>query len=144
MSEAARLYTPELLALTVTLARHPLADDLPLRGSARSRSCGSTLTLGLALDDAGRIAQVGIAARACAVGQAAAAIFAGAAKGQSATDIALALSSIEQWLSHGGDLPDWPGLAMLEPARAFPGRHGAILLAWQAAQQALSPGAAHG
>jgi len=35
-------------------------------------------------------------------------------------------------------LPDWPGLDAIEAARAFPGRHGAMLLPWQAALAALS------
>jgi hypothetical protein len=35
-------------------------------------------------------------------------------------------------------MPDWPGLAAIAPAREFPGRHGAIMLPWTAARDALS------
>ena len=35
----------------------------------------------------------------------------------------------EAWLAGSGDSPEgWPGLSVLEPARARKGRHGAILL----------------
>ena len=54
-----KLYTPEVLALAVSLAAYPLSPDLPLRGSARSRACGSTLELGLATDGDGCIARIG-------------------------------------------------------------------------------------
>ena len=138
MSEAARLYTPELLARTVTLAQYPLSDSLPLTGHARSQSCGSTLTIGLALESDGRIAAVGMRAQACAVGQASAAIFAQSAPGRTAADIAASLQAMRRWVREDGPMPNWPGLDLIEPARAFPGRHGAILLAWEAASEALS------
>jgi NifU-like protein involved in Fe-S cluster formation len=143
MSAAARLYTPELLALAVGLAQYPLTDDLPLTGEARSRSCGSSLRIGLALDADGRIARIGMRVAACAVGQASAAIFAAAAPGRTAADLAGALAGLEAWLTDDAAAPDWPGLAMIAPARAYPGRHGAMLLPWRAALDALSkPGGA--
>lgn len=138
------LYTPEVLGLATSLARWPLDGDLPLAGSARSRSCGSTLDLGLALDGEGRIARIGLRAQACAIGQAAAAIFAAAAEGRDARDIAAAGEAIAEWLAGDRALPEWPGLAMIEAAAAYPARHGAVLLAWQAASMALSTAAQSG
>ena len=44
------------------------------------------------------------------------------------------------WLAGGGTMPDWPGLDRLSAAREFPARHGAIMLPWNAALDALSPG----
>jgi NifU-like protein involved in Fe-S cluster formation len=135
---AARLYTPELLALAVDLARWPRLADAALHGDARSATCGSTLAIDLVLDEAGRIERLGMAVRACAVGQAATAIFARHTVGRSAREIAQSLAQLEAWLAHEGELPDWPGLAVLEPARAYPARHGAMLLPWKAAVAALS------
>ena len=135
---AARLYTPELLALAVDLARWPRLGDARLHGDARSPTCGSTLAMDLALDGAGRIERLGMAVRACAVGQASAAIFAREALGRGAEDIAQALGELESWLAGGGRLPNWPGLTAIEPARAYPARHGAMLLPWKAALAALS------
>jgi NifU-like protein involved in Fe-S cluster formation len=143
MASAAALYTPEVLALATSLAAFPMEGALPLRGEARSASCGSTLALGLALDEAGAIAQVGLAAHACAIGQAAAAIFANAAIGQTPQAIVEAEAAIAGWLSASARgevaaLPAWPGLNVIAAAAAFPARHGAILLAWRAALAALA------
>lgn len=135
---AERLYTPELLALAVSLADYPADADLPLKGEARSQSCGSTLALGLATDAEGRVANIGMKVSACAVGQAAAAIFAAGAGGRSTGEIEAAHDAIASWLSGDGELPDWPGFAPLVPAREFPGRHGAMMLPWKAARAALS------
>ena len=132
-----RLYTPEILALAVSLAQNPLGPGLPLRGSARSRTCGSELELGLALDGDGRIADLGMTVKACAIGQAAAALFASGARGSSARDIDSALEGLVAWLEGKGAVPPWPGLGALEQARDYPARHGAILLPWKAAQAAL-------
>ncbi|MGV2496328.1 iron-sulfur cluster assembly scaffold protein [Pelagerythrobacter aerophilus] len=137
------LYTPELLALAVSLADMPLSDDLHWRGEAISRTCGSTLTVGLRCDDAGRIEGVGMQVSACAVGQASAAIFADGAYGAAADDIAAAEDAIASWLA-GGDTPAWPGIEKIAAARAHPGRHGAILLPWRAARAALSKAVAKG
>lgn len=132
------LYTPEVLRLATGLAGYPWDDDLPLTGEARSRSCGSTIRLGLSTDAEGRVRRLGLRSSACAIGQAAAAIFAGAAVGRSAQDIAAAEQALSAWLSGGGAMPPWPGLAAIAAARDYPARHGAIMLAWQAARQALS------
>lgn len=144
MSGAERLYTPELLALTLTLADYPWDGALPLIASARSKSCGSTLEIGLALDGDGHIAQTGLKVRACAVGQAAAAIFAGAAKGLGQADIENTRATMLEWLAGERLRPDWPGIGALDAARSYPARHGAIMLAWDAASAALSSGAASG
>ena len=135
---AARLYTPELLALAVELAKWPRLSESALRGVARSPTCGSTLALDLELDAAGRIERLGMTVRACALGQAAAAIFARSAEDRNAEDLAQSLAELEGWLTGDRLLPDWPGLAPLEPARGYPARHGAMLLPWKAALAALS------
>lgn len=135
MAGTTALYTPEVLALATSLARYPLGDDLPLHGDARSQSCGSTLELGLAFEN-GRISRIGLRTHACAIGQAAAAIFAGAAIGRTGPDIADAEREVAAWLG-GGSLPAWPGIATIAAAAAYPARHGAVLLPWRAALSAL-------
>jgi NifU-like protein involved in Fe-S cluster formation len=138
MMASAALYTPEVLQLATGLAAYGWDEGLPLKGSARSRSCGSTLELGLSLDDSGRIDRLGMRAQACAIGQAAAAIFAGSAAGMDAGQIERAHEDMRNWLAGTGPLPDWRDLDIIAPAQAYPGRHGAILLAWQAASEVLS------
>jgi NifU-like protein involved in Fe-S cluster formation len=136
-SRAAVLYTPELLALAVSLARWPLDEGAQYRGDARAAVCGSTVTFSCSLDAKGAICAPGLRVSACAVGQAAAALFIAHAAGLDRGQIAAAHDRIAAWLTDGGDVPDWPGFAVLEPARAYPARHGAILLAWNAALAAL-------
>lgn len=138
MAAAERLYTPELLALAVELAEWPALETAALHGEARSATCGSTLAMDLVTDCDGRIARLGMRVRACAIGQAAAAIFARQASGRGRAEIADTLVRLETWLADGGTAPDWPGLELIAPAREFPGRHGAMLLPWKAAMAALS------
>ncbi len=142
MSGAERLYTPELLALTLKLADHPWDGSLPLTGRARSKSCGSTLEIGLALDSVGAIERFGLKVHACAVGQATAAIFAAEAQGRGRAEIERTRAAMLAWLSDSGPMPDWPGIGTVEAARAYSARHGAMMLPWDAALAALSSGAA--
>lgn len=145
MTAAQRLYTPELLALAVELADYPPLDAASAHGEARSPTCGSTLAMDLALDGDGRIARLGMRVRACAVGQASAAIFARHAAGRDRATLADALAGLEAWLAdEGRPMPDWPELALIAPARAYPARHGAMLLPWKAAAATLSSAAAAG
>ena len=138
------LYSPQMLALAVELADNPLDPHAPLLGEARSRTCGSTLALGCAIDGDGAISAIGMKVSACAVGQAAAAIFAKSAVGKDRDELLAAERGLVAWLSGEGELPDWPRLAMLEPALAHKGRHEAILLPWRAALDALSKDAPSG
>ena len=136
-TRTAVLYTPELLALAVSLAEWPLDPAAEYRGEARSATCGSTVTFSCSLDAGGAVLTPGLRVAACAVGQAASAVFIAHAAGSNRAAIAVARDSIAGWLAGEGGLPDWPGFAVLDPARAFPARHGAILLAWNAALAAL-------
>lgn len=137
---ATRLYSPALLGLATGLADFRLTDDLPMRAEARSRSCGSVIALGLALDEAGRIARIGMQVSACAIGQASAALLAQGASGRDPDAVVAAADALELWLAGQGTLPEWPGIEALAPARDHPGRHGALLLPWTAARTALSQG----
>ncbi len=137
---AARLYTPALLGLATGLADYPLTDDLPLRAEARSRSCGSVVTLGMALSDDGRVARIGMKVSACAIGQASAAVLAHAITGAHPGAVRDTDDALAAWLTGDAALPAWPGIEALAPARDHPGRHGALLLPWTAARAALSSG----
>ena len=134
---SAKLYNSQMLGLAISLAAYPLSPDLPLRGSARAITCGSVIDLGLDCDNSGRITRIGLRSQACAVGQAAAAIFAAAAPGKDQAHLIASLAEIERWLA-GGALPTWPGINAIVPARDYPARHGAILLSWRAALVALA------
>ena len=141
---AAKLYSPALLGLATELAEFPLQDALPLRAEARSRSCGSVIAIGLALAENERIGQIGMTVSACAIGQASAALLARSAVGAEPARIKATTATLTTWLAGESGLPDWPGLDVLAPALPHPGRHGALLLPWKAACEALSSGAEQG
>jgi len=133
-----KLYSPGLLALAASLADYPLKGDFALRSEGRSRTCGSTIAVGLEAGEEGRVARVGMQVAACAVGQSSAAILAGGLAGRTRADLVEATRGIEAWAEGMGELPDWPGIEALAPARDHPGRHGALLMPWKAALDALS------
>ena len=136
--EAEKLYTPEILALAVELAEYPFDSLSPLKAEVSSRSCGSTLAMSVKTNADGAIDAIGMRVTACAIGQAAAAIFARNAKGRSLADIQRSGEALLGWLNRSGEMPQWAGIATLDNARAFPARHDAILMPWRAAVQALS------
>lgn len=135
---AARLYTPELLAAAVELANYPALETAPLHGNARAPTCGSTLDMDLFLDESETIERIGLRVRACAIGQASAAIFARHAPGKAAEQVQAAHDRFAAWLDEEAPAPDWPDLELIAPARNYPARHGAMLLPWKAALAALS------
>ena len=137
-SGAARLYTPEILALAVELARYPVTAQQSLTAEVRSRSCGSTVAIAIELREDQTVGSIGLRVSACAIGQAAAAIFARAATGMTARDLECELAAVRRWLSGESDLPDWPDLHLLKEASAYPVRREAIMLPWKAAISALS------
>lgn len=139
-----KLYTPTLLSLATQLAHFPLDKDFSHRAQARSRTCGSTIDVGVDLGGDGRVLRLGMQVSACAIGQSSAAILANGASGRSPEEIAAARDAIAAWLSaediDGCPLPEWPEFQALEAVREHKGRHGALLLAWKAVTQALSTG----
>lgn len=81
---------------------------------------------------------LGLKVHACAIGQAAAALFAVSAQGKTRNEIAAAEGELSAWLiDDSAAVPAWPGLETIAAARAYPARHGAILLSWKAALAAL-------
>lgn len=138
MAATTALYTPRVLSLATSLADFPPRPDLALHGSARSKACGSALAVDLSVSTGAAIDSLGLAAHACAIGQAAAAIFARHARGRDAVSIAATLAAFDAWLGASGPMPDWPEIDAIAAARDFPGRHGAMLLPWKAALGALS------
>lgn len=137
-NSAAKLYTPQLLSLATSLADYPLNPDFPMLTEARSRTCGSAIKLGLELDANGLIKRVGMQVSACAIGQSSAAIFAAHATGRDNASIIRTEETIKVWLERDGPMPDWPDFDALAAAKDHPARHGALLLVWKAAREALS------
>lgn len=139
------LYSPDILRLALSAALHPRLDAPHASGEAATPVCGSRIIVDLALDPGGRIAMVGMDVHACAVGQAAAGIFANGAAGRDRAEIAAARAASAEWLAGERRVPpDWPGMEALVAALAYPARHAAMLLPFDAAIVALNGAAVRG
>lgn len=140
------LYSIDVLRMAARVADFPPLGTAALREERRSPTCGSRMTVTLALDERGRIAVVGLDAKACALGQAAAAIMASGAVGRDAAELAATGEGWRAYLAGESDaMPDWPDLALLSAGRDYPARHPSMRLAFEAASAALAKAAAgHG
>lgn len=128
------LYNSDLLRLTVETASYPRLSQPHASDSARAPICGSRIALDLMFDDRGRVLSIGLDIHACAVGQASAAIMASHIAGRTPTELRAMADALALWLADSSaPMPDWPRLVMLAEARAYPARHGAILLPFRAA-----------
>lgn len=139
MSGAGRvLYTPEILSLAVSLIEWPMQDDLSCQAELRSQSCGSVVRVGVDLDAAGNVARFGVDARACALGQASAAVLADHVTGQDRAALIATRDALTAFFAgECTDPGDWPGTQHLASALPYPARHGSILLPWRAVVAAL-------
>ncbi|MEE2566355.1 iron-sulfur cluster assembly scaffold protein [Hyphobacterium marinum] len=108
-------------------------------GSARrvSRLCGSAVEVDLAVEN-GRIANIGLEVKACALGQASASVLGANAIGASLDEILSARDGLAAMLK-GGPVPQgrFADLSALEGTRAYPARHASIRLAFEAAAEAF-------
>jgi NifU-like protein involved in Fe-S cluster formation len=137
-SDLVKLYSGRILELAADiphLGRLPHPD-----GTAKKRSplCGSTVTVDLSLEG-DRIADYRQDVKACALGQASAAISGRAAIGRTRDEVAKARAELESMLKRGGPVPAAPfdGLEVLLPARDYANRHASILLALDATLAAM-------
>ncbi len=140
MSEA--LYNIDVLRMAARVAEFPPLATPDLRAERRSPTCGSRMTVTLAVANDGTVAAIGLDAKACALGQAAAAIMALGAQGRTGEEIAQASEAWRAYLAGESTvLPDWPDLALLGKGRDYPARHPSMRLAFEAASAALADAA---
>lgn len=134
---SASLYNAEILRLAASIPHHARLDGAHATAERRSPICGSRVTVDVNLGADGRVAEIGLLVRACALGQASASLLAAEVIGRSPDELAQARDALAAWLEGGeGDPPAWPGLAVLSPALAYTARHPSIRLAFEAAAEA--------
>ena len=132
------LYSGRILALAAAI---PHQGRLPApQGSAKRRSplCGSSITVDLVLDQE-RIAEFAQDVKACALGQASAAIAGAVLPGRSRAEVQSARDQLAAMLRDGAapPLPPFDGYEVLIPAREYQNRHASILLVLDATLDAL-------
>lgn len=137
----APLYNPEILRLAASIPRQQRLAAPHVSILRSSPVCGSRVEVDLCMDAHGRVADFGLEVHACALGQASAAILGQGLAGKTAADLCAAHAALAAWLTSQGPLPAalqqyFPKLAFFEAARAHPGRHPSICLAFAAAAAA--------
>ena len=131
------VYTRDILRLAADTGGRVAFAELSDAPMLRSPTCGARMSTRVTLDEGGRVATIEQAIEACAFGQAAAALVAGHADGKTLDDARAAQVEVAAWLAGKTEAEPWPGLAVLDPARARAGRHGAILLPFRALVAAI-------
>ena len=125
-----------------------LAADIPHVGALAdaegsslkvSRVCGSTVQVDVKLDAEGRIAEIAVDPKACALGQAATSILARHAIGRSLAEMEAARDALKAMLKDGAEPPggEFWELRHLQPVREYPPRHTSTMLAFEAVVEAM-------
>ena len=134
-----KLYSQRILALAADIPHDARLDRPTASASKRSPLCGSTVTVDLKIED-GRIAGFGQDVKACALGQASAAVAGAQMIGRSEAEVIKARDQLKAMLKDGGPVPDAPfeGYEVLIPARDYKNRHASILLVLEATAEAFA------
>jgi NifU-like protein involved in Fe-S cluster formation len=137
-SDLIKLYSARILALAADIPHHGRLPAPQATARRRSPLCGSTVTADVVVRD-GRIAEFAQDVKACALGQAAAAVLGQAAIGRSLPELQAARDALRVMLKEGGPVPAAPfaGYEVLLPARDYKNRHASILLALEAVCEAM-------
>ncbi len=137
-SDLLSLYSSRILALAADIPHHGRLAAPQATARKRSPLCGSTVTVDVVVK-AGRIAAFAQDVKACALGQASAAILGAGVIGRSLADLIAAESALRAMLKDDGPVPQPPfeGYEVLLPARKYKNRHASVLLALEATVAAM-------
>jgi len=131
------LYSARILTLAANMPRagRLAAPD----GSAEktARLCGSRIVVDVVMDGA-VVADFAQEVKACALGQAAAAVMGAHVIGATLEEIEMARDAFRAMLKQGGSAPEgrFSDLAVLAPVKDYPPRHASSLLAFEATAEA--------
>ena len=133
-----KLYSARILALAADIPHLGRLDNPDATVKRRSPLCGSTVTMDVRVAD-GRLAALGQEVKACALGQAAAAVAGGAAPGAPLETIRKGRDQLRDMLKGKGGVPDAPfdGFEVLLPAVDYKNRHASIMLSMEAIVEAM-------
>lgn len=109
-------------------------------GTARldNSLCGDRVTMEVRVE-AGRLVGLAHQTRGCLLCSASASLIGLRAVGLRSKDLVDLAEAVEAFLDADGDLPpDLPEMDSFRPARAYPSRHGCVLLPWWALAAALA------
>ena len=132
------LYSAKLLKLAANLPRLGRLADAEGSAEKVAKLCGSKVIVDVKLE-AGRVSDFAQDVKACALGQASAAILGAHVLGADLAEIEMARDQFRAMLKDGADAPTgrFSDLSMLAPVKDYPARHASTLLAFEAAAAAV-------
>ena len=138
-SDLIKLYSARILALAADMPRTTRLTKPTASAKRRSPLCGSTVSVDIVVTD-GVITDYGQDVKACALGQAAAALVGATIVGTTFAQVQTGRNALLAMLKEGGPVPLAPfaGFDVLEPAREYKNRHASIMLAFDAILDALA------
>ena len=99
------LYNRDILRLTAAIPHHHRLAAPQATIEKSSPICGSRVTADVVMDSNGRVAELGLDVRACALGQASASLMGAHAIGRSVTELAEARDALADYLAGRRDDP---------------------------------------
>jgi len=133
------LYSTRILKLAADMPRAGRLASPDASSEKVAKLCGSKITVDVTLDDAGRVGDFAQEVRACALGQAAAAVLGAHVIGADLAEIEVARDALSAMLKANGPAPTgrFSELSVLEVVKDYPARHASTLLAFEAAVEAV-------
>jgi NifU-like protein involved in Fe-S cluster formation len=127
------LYSAKVLALAANMPRAGRLEHPQGSSEKVSKLCGSRVTVDVVIED-GRVADFAQDVKACALGQASAAVLGANVIGASVAELEAARDALKAMLKAGGAPPEgrFADLKVLEVVRDYPPRHASTMLAFEA------------
>ena len=132
------LYSAKLLKLAANMPRLGRLPAPDASSEKVSKLCGSRVVVDVTVEG-DRVADFAQDVKACALGQASAAVLGANVIGASLSEIEMARDQFRAMLTAGADAPQgrFSDLSMLAPVKDYPARHTSTLLAFEAAAEAV-------
>lgn len=132
------LYSARLLKLAANLPRVGRLADPDATSEKVSKLCGSRVTVDVKVEG-DRVADFAQDVKACALGQASAAVLGAHVIGASLAELESTRDAFRAMLKADGPAPEgrFAELALLAPVKDYPARHTSTLLAFEAAAEAV-------
>ena len=136
------VYNRRILELAADIPRLGRLERPDATATARSRLCGSTVTVDL-MTDGERVTDFAHEVKACALGQASSSVMGRHVVGATADELRELRELMRRMLKENGPPPSgrWADLAALEPVRDFKARHASTMLTFDAVVEALDKAA---
>jgi NifU-like protein involved in Fe-S cluster formation len=131
------LYSAKILTLVANIPHSGRLDAPDASSQKISKLCGSKITVDVKVKD-GRVSDFAQEVKACALGQAAAAILGAHVIGATPEEIEVARDGLYAMLKAGGAAPEgrFSELSILSAVKDYPARHASTMLAFEAASEA--------